>query len=58
MDREDPRRYESITRQRLEDPASVQRAASLRRKHAGPVLGRQNFIIAADHPAQIGRAHV
>ncbi|MNW24889.1 hypothetical protein EDF61_104227 [Arthrobacter sp. JUb115] len=52
MDREDPRRYESITRQRLEDPASVQRAASLRRKHAGPVLGRQNFIIAADHPAR------
>ncbi|MEF9873352.1 MULTISPECIES: deoxyribose-phosphate aldolase [Micrococcaceae] len=52
VDREDPRRYESITRQRLEDPASVQRAASLRRKHAGPVLGRQNFIIAADHPAR------
>lgn len=52
VDREDPRRYESITRQRLEDPASVQRAASARQKHAGPVLGRQNFIIAADHPAR------
>ncbi|MGQ3383022.1 Cgl0159 family (beta/alpha)8-fold protein [Glutamicibacter sp. TV12E] len=52
VDREDPRRYESITRQRLEDPASVQRAADARRKHAGPVLGRQNFIIAADHPAR------
>ncbi|WP_404288162.1 deoxyribose-phosphate aldolase [Glutamicibacter arilaitensis] len=52
VDREDPRRYESITRQRLEDPAAVQRAASLRQKHAGPVLGRQNFIIAADHPAR------
>jgi len=52
VDREDPRRYESITRQRLEDPASVQRAAAARRKHAGPVLGRQNFIIAADHPAR------
>lgn len=52
VDREDPRRYESITRQRLEDPASVQRAAATRQKHAGPVLGRQNFIIAADHPAR------
>ncbi|KUM31469.1 deoxyribose-phosphate aldolase [Glutamicibacter mishrai] len=52
VDREDPRRYESITRQRLEDPASVQRAAAARQKHAGPVLGRQNFIIAADHPAR------
>ncbi|UXN32509.1 deoxyribose-phosphate aldolase [Glutamicibacter sp. M10] len=52
VDLEDPRRYESITRQRLEDPASVLRAAQLRQKHAGPVLGRQNFIIAADHPAR------
>lgn len=52
VDREDPRRYESITRRRLEDPASVQRAAAARQKHAGPVLGRQNFIIAADHPAR------
>ncbi|WP_208644116.1 Cgl0159 family (beta/alpha)8-fold protein [Glutamicibacter nicotianae] len=52
VDREDPRRYVSITRQRLEDPASVQRAAAARQKHAGPVLGRQNFIIAADHPAR------
>lgn len=52
VDREDPRRYEEITRQRLEDPASVQRAAAQRQKHAGPVLGRQNFIIAADHPAR------
>ena len=52
VDREDPRRYESITRQRLEDPASVQRAAAARQKHAGPVLGGQNFIIAADHPAR------
>jgi len=52
VDREDPRRYESITRQRLEDPASVQRAAAARQKHTGPVLGRQNFIIAADHPAR------
>lgn len=52
VDLEDPRRYESITRQRLEDPAAVLRAAQLRQKHAGPVLGRQNFIIAADHPAR------
>jgi len=52
VDREDPRRYESITRQRLEDPASVQRAAAARQKHAGPLLGHQNFIIAADHPAR------
>ncbi|MCW4466385.1 deoxyribose-phosphate aldolase [Glutamicibacter sp. MNS18] len=52
VDREDPRRYESLTCQRLEDPQAVARAASVRRRHAGAKLGEQNFIIAADHPAR------
>ncbi|MFR0638629.1 deoxyribose-phosphate aldolase [Arthrobacter sp. LS16] len=52
IDREDPRRYESLTRQRLEDPQAVQRAADRRLRHTGAKLGVQNFIIAADHPAR------
>lgn len=49
---DDPRRYESLTRIRLEDPGAVLRAARARRRHPGPVYGRQNFVIAADHPAR------
>lgn len=48
----DPRRYESLTRMRLEDPDAVARAAANRRRHPGPTYGRQNFVIAADHPAR------
>ncbi|WP_258934823.1 deoxyribose-phosphate aldolase [Nesterenkonia pannonica] len=47
-----PARYEALTRIRLEDPDAVLRAARARRPHPGPVCGRQNFIIAADHPAR------
>lgn len=47
-----PDRYESLTRIRLEDPDAVLRAARSRRRHPGVVYGRQNFIIAADHPAR------
>lgn len=47
-----PARYEALTRIRLEDPDAVLRAAQARRRHPGPVYGRQNFIIAADHPAR------
>lgn len=47
-----PRRYEGLTRIRLEDPDAVLRAARARRPHPGLVYGRQNFIIAADHPAR------
>ncbi len=47
-----PDRYEVLTRIRLEDPDAVRRAARARRRHPGPVYGRQNFIIAADHPAR------
>ncbi|MCD1144787.1 deoxyribose-phosphate aldolase [Kocuria sp. LUK] len=48
----DPRRYEHLSRIRLEDPRAVQRAADSRRRHPGLVYGRQNFIVAADHPAR------
>ncbi|WP_238654276.1 Cgl0159 family (beta/alpha)8-fold protein [Rothia uropygialis] len=48
----DPTRYESLTRIRLEDPNAVQRAADVRTRHAGIVYGKQNFIVAADHPAR------
>lgn len=47
-----PHRYEALTRIRLEDPDAVLRAARSRRPHPGLVYGRQNFIIAADHPAR------
>lgn len=47
-----PDRYEVLTRIRLEDPDAVHRAAQARRRHPGAVYGRQNFIIAADHPAR------
>jgi hypothetical protein len=49
---DDPRRYEHLTKLRLEDPQAVARAAKARRRHPGPVLGKQNFIVAADHPAR------
>ncbi|HST71731.1 MAG TPA: deoxyribose-phosphate aldolase [Kocuria rosea] len=48
----DPRRYEHLSRIRLEDPQAVQRAADSRRRHPGPVHGRQNFVVAADHAAR------
>lgn len=48
----DPRRYEQLTQIRLEDPGAVQRAADARTRHPGVVYGRQNFILAADHPAR------
>lgn len=48
----DPRRYEHLTRTRLEDPQAVSRAASARKRHPGAVYGKQNFIVAADHPAR------
>ncbi len=44
--------YRELTRIRLEDPAAVSRAARSRRKHSGITAGRQNFIVAADHPAR------
>lgn len=47
-----PDRYEGLTRIRLEDPDAVLRAARGRRPHSGISYGRQNFIIAADHPAR------
>ncbi|GGE75116.1 Cgl0159 family (beta/alpha)8-fold protein [Nesterenkonia cremea] len=47
-----PDRYEGLTRIRLEDPDAVLRAARARRRHPGASYGRQNFIIAADHPAR------
>lgn len=49
---EDPRRYEHLSRIRLEDPEAVQRAARSRRPHPGLAYGEQNFIVAADHPAR------
>lgn len=49
---DDPRRYEELTRIRLEDPRAVQRAADARVRHPGLEYGRQNFIVAADHPAR------
>lgn len=48
----DPRRYEHLTKIRLEDPQAVARAAQRRKRHENPVYGRQNFIVAADHPAR------
>ncbi|MCT1606539.1 deoxyribose-phosphate aldolase [Nesterenkonia massiliensis] len=47
-----PDRYADLTRIRLEDPDAVLRAARNRKRHPGLVYGRQNFIIAADHPAR------
>ncbi|MCD4850404.1 deoxyribose-phosphate aldolase [Arthrobacter sp. AK01] len=49
---DDPRRYEHLSRIRLEDPEAVARAAATRRKHPGLKHGVQNFIVAADHPAR------
>ncbi|WP_314322938.1 deoxyribose-phosphate aldolase [Paenarthrobacter ilicis] len=49
---EDPRRYEHLSRQRLEDPESISRAAAARRRHPGLKYGQQSFIVAADHPAR------
>ncbi|GAB3270061.1 aldolase [Sinomonas notoginsengisoli] len=49
---DDPRRYEHLTKIRLEDPKAVARAAAERRRHPGLVLGQQSFIVAADHPAR------
>jgi hypothetical protein len=49
---EDPRRYEHLSRIRLEDPEAVYRAARSRRPHPGLAYGEQNFIVAADHPAR------
>ena len=48
----DPRRYEHLSRIRLEDPRAVQRAADSRRRHPGLVHGQQNFVVAADHAAR------
>lgn len=49
---DDPRRYEALTRIRLEDPQAVQRAADARVRHPGLKYGHQNFVVAADHPAR------
>jgi hypothetical protein len=49
---DDPRRYEHLTKIRLEDPGAIARAAKARKPHPGLVLGRQNFIVAADHPSR------
>jgi hypothetical protein len=49
---DDPRRYEHLSAQRLEDPDAVARAAATRRRHPGLKYGVQNFIVAADHPAR------
>ncbi|EMY33405.1 hypothetical protein D477_014952 [Arthrobacter crystallopoietes BAB-32] len=49
---DNPRRYEYLSRIRLEDPDAVARAAAGRRPHPGLKLGEQNFIVAADHPAR------
>ncbi|MBD7996216.1 deoxyribose-phosphate aldolase [Arthrobacter sp. Sa2CUA1] len=51
-DTANPRRYEHLSRIRLEDPMAVQRAADSRGRAPGLVHGRQNFIVAADHPAR------
>lgn len=47
-----PQRYGHLSRLRLEDPDAVRRAAASRRPHPGPRHGRQNLIVAADHPAR------
>ncbi|WP_309106631.1 deoxyribose-phosphate aldolase [Arthrobacter sp.] len=49
---DDPRRYEHLSTIRLEDPEAIARAAKTRRRHPGPKYGKQNFIVAADHPAR------
>jgi hypothetical protein len=49
---DDPRRYEHLSRIRLEDPDAVARAAATRRRHPGLKYGQQSFIVAADHPAR------
>ncbi|WP_309073429.1 deoxyribose-phosphate aldolase [Paenarthrobacter sp.] len=49
---DDPRRYEHLSRIRLEDPGAVARAAATRRRHPGLKHSAQNFIVAADHPAR------
>ncbi|MET3369168.1 UNVERIFIED_CONTAM: hypothetical protein ABIE34_002416 [Jeotgalibacillus campisalis] len=49
---DDPRRYEHLSRIRLEDPEAVARAAATRRRHPGLKHSAQNFIVAADHPAR------
>lgn len=49
---DDPRRYEHLSTIRLEDPDAIARAAKTRRRHPGPKYGKQNFIVAADHPAR------
>jgi hypothetical protein len=49
---DDPRRYAHLSTIRLEDPDAVARAAKARRRHPGLKYGRQNFIVAADHPAR------
>ena len=49
---DDPRRYEHLSIIRLEDPDAIARAAKARRRHPGVKAGKQNFIVAADHPAR------
>lgn len=49
---DDPRRYEHLSRIRLEDPEAIARAAATRLRHPGLKHGTQNFIVAADHPAR------
>jgi hypothetical protein len=48
----DPRRYQHLSALRLEDPGAVARAARARKRHPGLKYGRQNLIVAADHPAR------
>ena len=50
---DDPRRYEHLSIIRLEDPEAIARAAKARAV-ATPAseARRQNFIVAADHPAR------
>ncbi|SFT94445.1 deoxyribose-phosphate aldolase [Arthrobacter sp. ov118] len=49
---DNPRRYEHLSITRLEDPDAIARAAKARRRHPGVRAGKQNFIVAADHPAR------
>ncbi|WP_045076558.1 Cgl0159 family (beta/alpha)8-fold protein [Psychromicrobium lacuslunae] len=44
--------YRELSKIRLEDPSAVARAAQARRRHPGVSAARQNFIVAADHPAR------
>lgn len=48
----DPRRYEHLSALRLERPEAVLEAAKARVPHSGLRADRQNFIVAADHPAR------